>query len=595
MQPLFVLLRLLSLSVLLSACGIGVDPFPERPLAPARVQVVVPPYPVIADGQDFLSIEVRFEDVLGREVPGVQPEFLVSGTGGTLNCGSSNARGIAICTFVPWPWVAGESHIELQSPLRSQASFTLSALDSSSFQYRIQGGGTVELPLHSGGTYSNLKVYWGDGSYSPIPGPDDQARFHTYADNSERIVTLNGSFDRLVFFGHQPERLLDVRYWGNNWSGITDMSDLFRGCTRLRAFSARDTPDTFLVTSFESTFEGAILFNGDVSDWDTAFATGFSRMFKGARSFNQDISRWSVSNVVDFSEMFSAENMDLNDPLDPDPAHPMVFNQSLTNWEVSSGLSFSKMFAGAVHFNQDLSPWNLLSATDLSGMFFHAHAFNMGDTSEGMVDWVQGNASNLSHMFHDARAFNQDIGAWDVVAVTNMSYLFRDAESFNQPLPNWLTDSLTDLKGMFRGASAFNQGLNHLNTRGVSDFSEVFMNASSFDNQGISFQWDTGSATNMAYMFFGTANYQQGFGAKFNVNVVTNFDSMFAFATLFNGDISTWDTGVAQNMSHMFESAQAFNGDLSLWDVGFVTQSSNFDLGASSWSPVNKPNFSGAR
>jgi hypothetical protein len=301
MQPLFVLLRLLSLSVLLSACGIGVDPFPERPLAPARVQVVVPPYPVIADGQDFLSIEVRFEDVLGREVPGVQPEFLVSGTGGTLNCGSSNARGIAICTFVPWPWVAGESHIELQSPLRSQASFTLSALDSSSFQYRIQGGGTVELPLHSGGTYSNLKVYWGDGSYSPIPGPDDQARFHTYADNSERIVTLNGSFDRLVFFGHQPERLLDVRYWGNNWSGITDMSDLFRGCTRLRAFSARDTPDTQMVLSFQSTFEGAILFNGDISTWDTGVAQNMSHMFESAQAFNGDLSLWDVGFVTQSS------------------------------------------------------------------------------------------------------------------------------------------------------------------------------------------------------------------------------------------------------------------------------------------------------
>jgi surface protein len=44
-------------------------------------------------------------------------------------------------------------------------------------------------------------------------------------------------------------------------------------------------------------------------------------------------------------------------------------------------------------------------------------------------------------------------------------------------------------------------------------------------------------------------------------------------------------------MSYLMAGATAFNQDLSGWNVGNVTDSSEFDTGATSWLPANKPSF----
>jgi hypothetical protein len=424
------------------------------------------------------------------------------------------------------------------------------------FQYRIQGGGQVELPLLASGIYSGLKVYWGDGTSSLVSGAGDPARFHTYADSSERVVTLTGSFNRLSFFGHGPERLLDVRFWGSN--AFASFADMFRGCSQLKSFSAPDTPDTSLVTDFRGAFENATEFNGDIGAWNVSAATHLSRMFKGAEKFNQPLGGWNVGNVIDFSEMFSASNMDFNAPNASDyPAYPMAFNQPLGRWNTGSGVNFSKMFAGAMEFKQDLSSWQMGAATDLSGMFFHAHAFN------GRVD------------------------TWRVASVNDMTCMFREARAFNQPLTSWDPSSLNALKGMFRGALSFNQYASDLDTGLVVDFSEVFMNATEFKNDGHPLVWNTGSATNMAYMFFGATGFDQEL--VFDVGRVTNFDSMFYGASVFNANITAWQLTAAQSVNSKFQDASSFNHNLSGWNFASTPTSANFDLGASSWADQNKP------
>ena len=55
--------------------------------------------------------------------------------------------------------------------------------------------------------------------------------------------------------------------------------------------------------------------------------------------------------------------------------------------------------------------------------------------------------------------FNDDIGAWDVSAVTTMGGMFRDVSFFNQPLSDWRVDKVTNMLAMFRGAESFDQDL----------------------------------------------------------------------------------------------------------------------------------------
>ena len=61
-------------------------------------------------------------------------------------------------------------------------------------------------------------------------------------------------------------------------------------------------------------------------------------------------------------------------------------------------------------------------------------------------------------------------------------------------------------------------------------------------------------------------------------------ESMFAYATTFNGDISKWDTSRVEDMAGMFGEATSFNGDLSIWDTSSVTSMASMFHGATTFN-----------
>jgi len=48
-------------------------------------------------------------------------------------------------------------------------------------------------------------------------------------------------------------------------------------------------------------------------------------------------------------------------------------------------------------------------------------------------------------------------------------------------------------------------------------------------------------------------------------------NQLFKGATIFNGDISSWDTSQVTDMEKMFNGNTGFTGDLSSWDISKVT------------------------
>eukprot|EP00212_Chloropicon_laureae_P009529 CAMPEP_0197492578 /NCGR_PEP_ID=MMETSP1311-20131121/11466_1 /TAXON_ID=464262 /ORGANISM="Genus nov. species nov., Strain RCC856" /LENGTH=171 /DNA_ID=CAMNT_0043037577 /DNA_START=42 /DNA_END=553 /DNA_ORIENTATION=+ len=72
-------------------------------------------------------------------------------------------------------------------------------------------------------------------------------------------------------------------------SRVTNMTELFR---------VKWVEDTGYLN------EKDLLFNEDLSKWDTGNVTDMQRMFDGASSFTSDLSKWQTGNVADMSVMF---------------------------------------------------------------------------------------------------------------------------------------------------------------------------------------------------------------------------------------------------------------------------------------------------
>lgn len=80
--------------------------------------------------------------------------------------------------------------------------------------------------------------------------------------------------------------------------------------------------------------------------------------------------------------------------------------------------------------------------------------------------------------------------------------------------------------------------------------------------------WDTSNITTMSGMLAATAFNQDISG--WDMTSVLNISYMFQDTTAFNQDIDNWDTTSITNMRGLFYGADAFNQDISSWDTSSV-------------------------
>lgn len=418
------------------------------------------------------------------------------------------------------------------SKLYSQSDFV--------FSYRIdQSGMAVQFPKPV--TSIDYTVDWGDGSpvdtYTPNQRPS-----HIFESAGDKTITYNGEFTQLSFerfVTTQDMDLIRIIEWGDHaWVTLESM---FRNCVLLESLPSDHAPNLSECTSMANMFQGAVLFNSNINDWNVSNVTNMSALFNGAVSFNQPLNDWDVSNVTNMSSLFYGA---------------VSFNQPLNEWDVSSVSDMMSMFTAANNFNQPLNNWNVSSVINMAGMF------------------------------QNTEVFNQELGEWDVSSVTDMSFMFSGAQSFNKPINTWNVSSVLDMYGMFSGNGAFNLSLNGWDVSNVLDMSQMFVWNPTFN--GDLSEWRPSSVTKMSWMFWLATSFNQDIG-DWDVSSVNSMFYMFNGATSFNQDISDWDVSSVIQFDGFLEGAVLFDQDLSSWDVSSAQQmgsmfrntKSNYDL--SSW------------
>jgi surface protein len=454
---------------------------------------------------------------------------------------------------------------------------------------------TISLPIGDQTNMNDIQIVdWGNGivnvykprenltqtdpnffivlyEYGEAPPPVNEI-FTTvtiYGTNSRTSVVTPVAQSGSIISGFRDSALRQITTWGNIFTNVTDVTDLFAGSSRV--LQVAPVPST--VTNMTRLFKNRSAFQEDLNSWDVSNVTNMSEMFASCFGFDKPLNSWNVSKVTNMSQMFY---------------NCRSFNQDLNSWDVSGVTNMSKMFKNdffSHKFNGDISSWNVHNVTDMSEMFYGCSVFN-----KPLNSWDVTDVTNMSQMFYNCIVFNGDISSWNVTNVTNMSGMFTGCAAFNQPLNSWNVGNVTNMSSIFYGCSVFNRPLDSWNVSNVTNMNGMFLSCLIF-NQNLS-SWNVSKVTDMMSMFYVCRAFNQPLNS-WNVSNVTNMNEMFRECGVFNQPLNSWNVSNVTNMTRMFNDCSFFNGDISSWNVSNVTTMSamfnnaqRFNQNLSSWNPT---------
>jgi surface protein len=409
----------------------------------------------------------------------------------------------------------------------------------------------------------------------------------------------------------------DISDW--NTISATNMSGLFQGATSFNGVISNW--NTSSVTDMSYMFYDASAFNGVLSDWNTSSVTDMNSMFNGASVFDRSLSLWDTSSVTDMSGMFAGASS---------------FDQSLSLWDTSSVTDMSDMFSGASAFDQSLSSWDVSLVTNMQNMLDNA-ALSTANFEATLNGWalqqvrcsVNLGASGLTTVDATGRSVLENRYNWIIggLAVTEIV----------QPSDCNLVLQIDTSPASPGGGSVGGESVGLMATSGaVSNLTTYIFELGLFGAVNVSIDWGDNTPASVAttagvvsHTYATSGQYEirvsgtlTGFGqspyssplvgAEYLVgvssfgdlgltnldfafwgannlvsvpsvlpNTVVSLEDTFWAATLFNDDISSWDTANVTNMSYMFSDASAFNKSLNSWDTSSVTDMSGMFEGAS--------------
>ena len=325
---------------------------------------------------------------------------------------------------------------------------------------------------------------------------------------------------------------------GMNTENVTDMSNMFKGCSKLINIDLSSF-DTSNVTNMSNMFNGCSrLASLDVSNMNTEKVTNMSYMFGSCSKITDvNVSGFDTSKVTDMTSMFDGCSL-----------LPSI---NLTNFDTTNVTNMFVMFRNCSSLiSLDLSNFNMLNVIDTYAMFFDCPKLeelkmnNIYAPKLTRVGWFRNN-TNLKKLY--LKNFNAPLlkSYSSITAISTLEEL--DITGMN-------TENVTDMSNMFKGCSKLiNIDLSSFDTSNVTNMSNMFNGCSKLINIDLS-SFDTSGVTNMNCMFYNCSSLEGTIDLSlFNVSNVTNMYAMFAECSkLTNLKLNNWNVEKLTNVDNMF-------------------------------------------
>lgn len=283
-------------------------------------------------------------------------------------------------------------------------------------------------------------------------------------------LTLPASAKLTCMFGKGPKNM-DLS--GVDVSNVTDMSELFAGCTTLESLNLSGW-DTSKVTNMYSMFDNcSSLTSINFGDkWNTSNVTNMIRMFKDCSSLTTlDLNDWDTSNLKTISNMFlncsSLVSLNIGEWDTSNVVNMGIYMTNnglfsncsslksidLNNWDTSNVKYMEYMFSGCTSLeNINISNWNTSNVTNMNSMFKDCSSL----TSLNLNEWNISNVTDMNYMFYKCSSLaNLDLSGWNTLNATQMTQMFYKCSSLTSlDLSNWNTSNVTNMSSMFNDCSS---------------------------------------------------------------------------------------------------------------------------------------------
>jgi len=434
--------------------------------------------------------------------------------------------------------------------------------------------------------------------------------------NVRNVLNMSFMFDKAYSFNQNL----------NSWDPVqlTNANYMFREATSYN--QPMDNWSTASLVFSEGMFENALSFNGDVTRWNTRNTENMDFMFRGAKQFNQPIGSWDVSSVTTARFMFdSAENFNASlsgwNTQNITTMEGMFRNAKsfegtgIPNWNISglNNVSSLSLFAsGETSFttkNYDAALISWSAGVDL-GIYSNQIALNMGQTNYSSVEAANArqNLINAGWTITDGGQ-EEFISTWDtqnigVSSGNQISLPLVLTGNYNFEV-NWgdgNTDVITSydqpevthtysspgsydvsIKGNISGFN-FQLGGDRLKLLNIDSFGPLNVGDGTISEDSFngcenltitaSDPLDLEGATSISGLFSNCPSITSFPSLQnWDVSNVNDFSNLFRDSTLFNEDISMWNTENSTNMSFMFANT-SFNQNIGDWSVKNVVDMS---------------------